>query len=156
MVGNYMTRDVQPLGPEDTVMHAAERLLQCAVTSLPVVDGEGKLVGVISEADILRLTLPHYAQLIGDLSFLPPDADFVSPDQLSALSEKKVGEVMHRKPLYVVEEQTPLAEAAILMLQHRLGQLPVVHEGKLVGVVTRRDILEAMIEVTCKRQDEQS
>lgn len=151
-----MSRDVTTLTMQMTVAEAAELLISSSNTSLPVVDEGMRLVGVLSEVDILRLSLPRYADLIGDLSFLPPEADFVSPEKLRTLTEVTVGEVMHREPLYTVREDSPLAEAALLMVQHRLGRLPVVEEGRLIGAISRRDVLRAIVQTISGEPPESS
>ncbi|MBC7287316.1 MAG: CBS domain-containing protein [Armatimonadetes bacterium] len=141
-----MSTDVEPLRPADPIPAAAARMIAADAPSLPVVDDSGALVGVLSEADILRISLPRYVDKLGDLSFLPPDVDFIQPESIERLAKLTVGDVMHREPLYTVEEDTPLAEAALLMLQHRVGRLPVVKQGKLVGIISRRAVMQAILD----------
>ncbi len=150
MVRNYMSTDVQPLRPDDLVPQAVARMISTDSPSLPVVDDEGRVVGVLSQSDILRLSLPRYVDRIGDLSFLPPDVDFIEPEGIERLADVRVGKIMHTDPLFTVTEDTPLAEAALLMLRHRIGRLPVLREGKLVGVITRGAIMRAILEVICE------
>lgn len=150
MVRNYMSTDVRPLRPDQSVPQAVAQMIETSSTSLPVVDQDGKVIGVVSQSDILRLSLPRYVDRIGDLSFLPPDVDFIEPEGMEKLAEVKVGEIMHTEPLFTVEEDTPLAEAALLMLRYRIGRLPVLREGKLVGVISRQAILRAILEVICE------
>ena len=150
MVRNYMSTDVQPLHPTDSIPEAVAKMLATSSPSLPVVDEEGRVIGVVSQSDILRASLPRYVDRIGDLSFLPPDVDFVDIEGVEKLADMPVASLMHTDPLFTVEEDTPLAEAALLMLRHRIGRLPVLREGKLVGIITRQAILRAILEVICE------
>lgn len=140
-----MHAEIETVHESDTALVAAERILDSGFASLPVVDGEGRLMGVVSEADLMRLWLPRSVQTMADVSFLPPEADFIDNEGREHLSTIPVAQIMHRKPLYTVGTETSLAEAALLMLRHHIRRLPVIEDGRVVGVINRSDIVRAML-----------
>ena len=144
-VAQAMTREVVTASPDEPVSIVARRMLDSGHASLPVVDADGRVVGMISEADLIRLVIPKYVDMLEDVSFLPPELDFISVETDEPLGRVKVEQVMRREPLYTVEEQTPLVEAALLILHHRIRRLPVVRDGKLVGILSRGDIVRAIV-----------
>jgi len=117
------------IGP-DSVYHKALKLLQAnGLHHLPVVDTHGKLVGIIAERDLL-LAASHYVQN-------PVD----------------VAEVMHREVITATSDMQ-MAEAATLMVDHKIGSLPVVDaERRLVGIITESDVFRAFIEVLRERAE---
>jgi CBS domain-containing protein len=141
-VRDFLRRDLSSL-EKDTPLRQAIRFLEdSGLSSLPVVDEEGKVVGVISERDIIRALLPSYVDMLHSTSFLP------SLDQLKKKLEEignhPVERYMTREVVAVQPEDTDLY-AADLMLRKGLKQLPVVdREGRLVGVVRRIDLLSRL------------
>ena len=133
LVHNWMTQKVVTISPEESLLTAQELMEERGIRRLPVVEG-GRLVGIITHADILR-AIPVEAS--GDLW------EF---DCLHPLAKLTVKEVMTSDPLTVSPGAT-LEEAALLMQEHKIGGLPVVDEGHLVGIITESDIFAAMIEI---------
>lgn len=147
-VMNVMPITVQAKAP---VSEAARLLRENRISGMPVLDGE-KLVGVVSESDLLRLLSVEEKE--GGL-WLPspfevfevPFRDLVKWEKMhSALDEipkKNVGNVMSRS-LHEVGPDQSIEEAAGIMTRHRINRLPVVENGKLVGIVTRGDIISGL------------
>ncbi len=144
-ISDVMTRRVISVAPEVGIRDAMELMLKNRISGLPVIDGGGKLVGVLSETDFLRRTetgterrpSPWY------------DAFFGSAESARAYIRAhglKVEDVMSRKPI-TVAENTPLEKAVDLMEQYRIKRLPVVHGGKVVGIVTRANLLRALVSI---------
>lgn len=130
---DVMSRPVYTVRPEDRVESAAALMTTKSVTALPVVDGEGALVGMVSEGDLLWHRVPpdHTAHL------LPVDGGADRPGA--------VAEVMSPRPL-TVRPEDDLADAAEVMLRKDVRSLPVLDDdGSVVGIVSRRDILRAMV-----------
>jgi CBS domain-containing protein len=149
-------RDVMNVKPitvqaQDPVSEAARLLRENKVSGLPVLDGE-KLVGVVSESDLLRLLsveedegglwLPSPFEV-----FEVPFRDLVKWERMHVaideIPKKKVGMVMSRN-LHEVGPDDEIEEAAGIMTRHRINRLPVVEEGRLVGIVTRGDIISGL------------
>jgi len=136
---------------EASVSQAAAILRENKISGLPVLDGE-RLVGIVSESDLLRLLsvdeeegglwLPSPFEI-----FEVPFRDLVKWERMrSALDEipkKKVSGVMSRN-LHEVGPDDSIEEAAGIMTRHRINRLPVVEDGRLVGIVTRGDIISGL------------
>jgi CBS domain-containing protein len=137
-----MTRNVITVTPETSIVDAAAAMLQNRLSGLPVVDGAGRLVGIVSESDFLRrCEIGTQRRRLSWLQF------FVSPGREAAEFTRergrKVGEVMTRNPLTVTEE-TSLEEVVRLMERSNIKRLPVMRNGSLVGIVTRANVLRAV------------
>lgn len=141
-VRDFLRRDLSSLERDTPIRQAISLLENSGLSSLPVVDEEGKVVGVISERDIIRALLPSYVDMLHSTSFLP------SLDQLKKrledIGNQPVERYMTREVVTVQPEDTDLYVADI-MLRKGLKQLPVVdREGRLVGVVRRIDLLSRL------------
>jgi CBS domain-containing protein len=114
---------------------------------LPVVDGEGRCVGIVTEADLVLpdddgdLHLPHYINLFGGTVFLEPLGRF--EDRLRKAFASKAEDMMTRDP-QTVGPDTTVREAARIIHDSGHNRLPVVDGERLVGVVTRVDVLGAL------------
>ena len=131
---DIMTSPVHTVTQTTTVESAAQLITAKGVTALPVVDTRGELIGMVSEGDLLWHRVPpdptaHVRRLTS-----------TDPEQRPAT----VAEVMAWDP-YTVRPETDVAEIADLMLQHDVRSIPVVDEGALAGIVSRRDILRTMV-----------
>lgn len=112
---------------------------------MPVVDDDGKLVGVVTEADLLvrakRLNLPTVFPFLGGVIFLESPRRF--EEELRKATAALVRDVM-TEDVVTVTEDTPLHELATLMVEKKVNRLPVVDDGRLVGLVTRDDLIRAI------------
>ncbi|MDX3659536.1 CBS domain-containing protein [Streptomyces sp. ID05-26A] len=130
---DVMTTDVVVVETGTPARDAAQLLAERGFTALPVVDAFGVLIGVVGEADLIQDRLPQDPRSLvhGEpVEARKPPADVVD-------------QVMTRQPV-VVGPNTDLAEVAGLMLEHNVRSVPVVHEGHLAGIVTRRDMLRSI------------
>src|SRR5215475_2679761 len=139
---NIMTWGAITVGPDESVTRAVRLMLQNKISGLPVVDGEGRLVGMVTEGDFLRRgELGTQRQRPRWLEFL------LGPGRLAAeyvqAAGQKVAQVMTREARTITPE-TPLEDVVRLMERHRVKRLPVVQDGKLVGIVSRADLLHAL------------
>jgi len=130
---DVMTTDVVVVGPDTGARDAARLLADRGFTALPVVDTTGTFVGVVSEAELLRDRLPEDPRRL--VHGEPPVPRTVPGDV--------VAQVM-TTPTVTVTPNTDLAEVADLMLEHGVRSIPVLHEGRLAGIVTRRDLLRSI------------
>lgn len=137
-----MTRPVITVTPETSIVDAANIMLSRHVSGLPVVDGTGKLVGVVSEGDFIRRSEIGTGRKRGRwLRFIlgpgKSAADFVHEHG------RKVSEVMTKKPLTITED-TALAEIVDLMEKNHVKRLPVTRGDQVVGIVSRANLLQAV------------
>lgn len=136
-VGDLMAVDVTTIRPDESLHEAAQRLVEHKISGMPVVDERDRVIGVVSESDILvkeRRSEPA-GRLATWLIELPGESerrrDAITVDQ--AMSS----------PAIVVDAGRSVSEAAALMLDEGVHRLPVLDEGRLVGIVTRSDLLRA-------------
>jgi CBS domain-containing protein len=140
---DVMTTRVISVEVDDSVLRAVRLMLQNRISGLPVVGPKGELVGMVTEGDFLRrgetVTERHRSRW---LEFVAGPGRLA--DEYVHARGRKVGEVMTGEPITVTED-TPLDEVVRLMERHRIKRLPVVREGKLIGIVTRADIMHALV-----------
>jgi CBS domain-containing protein len=141
--GGIMTRDVISVGPETPVREIASMMLERRISGVPVVDAERRVLGIVSEGDLIRrpeIETDHAPT--GWLGLFLSDEerarDFVK-------SHGRVAREVMTKPATCVAPETPLDEVVRLMERHRVKRLPVVENGKLAGLVTRADLLRALV-----------
>jgi CBS domain-containing protein len=142
-VADIMVKDVVTVGPEASVKEVAALMLKRSISGLPVVDGGGRVLGIVSEGDLIRRPeIGTDRAKAGWVHLLLSDEararDFVKSHG------RKAREVM-TQPAICVAADTPLAEVVRLMERHRVKRLPVLDGGKLAGVVTRADLLRALV-----------
>jgi CBS domain-containing protein len=150
-------RDVMNVKPitvqaDDAISEAARVLRENKISGMPVLDGE-KLVGIVSESDLLRL-LAVSEEGEGSL-WLPspfevfevPFRDFVKRERMRSsieeIPKKKVSEVMSRN-LHEVSPEDTIEYASAIMTRHRINRVPVIENGRMVGIVTRGDIISGL------------
>jgi acetoin utilization protein AcuB len=138
LVSNIMTPDPLTVSDKTAIDEALKLMREKKVRRLPVLNAKGKLVGIVAEKDIL------YAS--------PSPATSLSIHEIHYLVSKlTVGEIM-TKDVFTVTDDTPLEEAARIMADNRIGALPVMREGKLVGIVTETDIFKAFLRLLGARE----
>ena len=142
-VRDVMTADVLTIGPEAPIRDVASILVEHRISGLPVCDIERRVLGVVSEGDILyKEHDPREAHTGGPLGWIvdgsPNYAGYAKASALTA------GKAM-TAPAITVPPTTTVAEAARLMSERRVNRLPVVDDGVLVGIVTRADLVRAFV-----------
>ncbi|HUV73007.1 MAG TPA: CBS domain-containing protein [Anaerolineae bacterium] len=138
LVSSRMTPDPITVTDKTPIDEALRVMRDKRVRRLPVVNAKGKLVGIVAEKDVL------YAS--------PSPATSLSIHEIHYLVSKlTVGEIMTKNVLTVTDD-TPLEEAARVMADHRIGALPVMHNSKLVGIITETDIFKALLELMGARE----
>ena len=137
LVGERMTHPVISVGPDVPVMDALDMLRREHIRRAPVVEN-GKLVGIVSEND-LRNASPGQATTLSvwEINFL-----------VSKITVRKV----MSKAVITTGENTPIEEAARIMADQKVGSLPVLRDGKVVGIITETDIFKVMLEMLGARQ----
>lgn len=147
-VKQVMTTEVLSFSPDEDVKEAMRQLVEWDVDAGPVVDADGKVVGMLSTTDLIvqesNLHLPTVITILGATIEWPSSKRRFDEDVEKALGST-VGEVMHDKPVTCSPDDT-IETAASLMHEHNLSRLPVVDDGALVGLIARGDILRAIVE----------
>jgi CBS domain-containing protein len=131
-VRDVMTREVRTVGPGTSAKYAAELMATHGFAAIPVVDERDHVVGIVAEADVLHDRLPEDPRLHlrrADEAQVPP---------------RMVDGVMTRD-VRSVESTADLADVTRLVLEHQLRSVPVVDGDRLVGIVSRRDLLRALV-----------
>lgn len=132
-IKNWMTRDLITIGPDEPLSVAQLTMKNHRIRRLPVVEEEDRLLGLLTPGDIVR-AMP---------AVLDPAA---SGDQWQQAGQMPVRMVMSASPIAVSPEDT-LEHAALLMRRHKIGGLPVIHDGRLVGILTETNLLDVLIEL---------
>ncbi|AFZ33122.1 MULTISPECIES: CBS domain-containing protein [Chroococcaceae] len=145
-VAEVMSRDPIVVRPETPLNEAIQILAEKRISGLPVIDDDGKLVGIISETDLMwqetGVTPPAYIMILDSVIYLQNPAKY-ERDLHKALGQT-VGEVMSSDPVTVSPDKS-LREAAKLMHDREVRRLPVIDaEGKIIGILTRGDVVRAM------------
>jgi len=142
---DVMVRNVVTVHPETDMAEAVKLLAEHDVSALPVLDGMGNLVGMLSEADLIhRVEIgtekhrPWWQEAVTGASTLA--ADFAKSHG------KKVGEIM-TTGVVSVSEDTPLSEIAATLERNGVKRVPVLRDGKLVGIVSRSNLIQALASV---------
>jgi len=147
VVGDIMDSNPATVKPETSVEEVVATLRENELPGLPVVDDEGRVVGIVTEADLVLpdndgdLHLPHYINLFGGTIFLEPLSRF--EQRLRKAFASNAADMMTADP-QTVSPDTTVREAARLIHETGHNRLPVVEDGRLVGVVTRVDVLGAL------------
>jgi len=137
LIKKRMSSPVITVAPDLPIMQALDLMKKNRIRRLPVVKN-GKMVGIVSEGDLLNAS--------------PSDATSLSVWELNYLLGKiTVDEIMTKKVI-TVDEDTPIEEAAFLMDENKIGGLPVVHKGELVGLITETDLFRIFLELMSARQ----
>lgn len=139
---DVMSRPVFSITPTDSLTNAIRLMLQNHISGLPVIDGEGRLQGMLTEGDLLRraetATQRHRPRWLALL---------VGPGRLADeyvhTHGRKVSEIMTTDPVTVAED-TPLEDVVSLMEKHRIKRVPVMRGDKVMGIISRANLLYAL------------
>ena len=146
-VADIMDPEPVTVAPEDTVEAVLRVLRDNELPGVPVVNSGGRCVGIITEADLLMtgedaaLHLPHYFELFGGFVFLESLGHF--EERLRKATAALARDLMTEDPK-TIEPDVSIQDAARVISRSKHNRLPVVQHGRLVGVVTRVDVLEAL------------
>jgi CBS domain-containing protein len=149
-----MTQPPVTAGPTMSVREIAMLLLQHGISAVPIVDASGKLLGIVSEGDLVR---PSDLGLEDRASWwlqMFAEGEDLAPEFLAYVrsGDRLAGDLMTRE-VVTVDEQRSLPEIARLLQEHRIKRVPVLRQGRVVGIVSRADLLRALTheEETTKR-----
>ncbi len=150
-IGEIMNRNVITLRPDMTIKEASEIFAKNGISGAPVVDENGKLLGILTIKDILK-TVKDGMESVG-LYVFPTPFDFMEiipfeipegkVNVLKELSSIRVGDVMEKRVHYA-EPDMDIYDALNILVKKEISRLPVVKDGMVVGIVTRSDLLRAI------------
>lgn len=139
---DIMSTEVKVLKADDSVKSAAKFFVENEIGGAPVVDDNGNLIGLISESDLIsqdvKIHFPSYIHFLDSYIFLGSQKRF--EETLKRAAAAKVGELMATNVVSVGPE-TEVEDIATLMMDRHIGRVPVVEDGKVVGIITKGDIV---------------
>ena len=133
LVGERMTKPVITVSPEMPIQEALAQMHREKIRRFPVVDEHGKLVGIVSEKDLLNAS--------------PSEATSLSVFEINYLLSKITVERVMTKDVITIDDDCPIEEAARIMADKKIGSLPVIRGGKLVGIITETDLFKVFLEL---------
>ena len=144
-VKDIMTTDVVTVTKETTVMELAGLFANRHLSSLPVLDTNGELIGIVTETDLVEqdknLHIPTVISIFDWVIYLESDKKFEK--ELKKMTGRVVGDIFSTE-LLTVSPDTSIADVADLLSSRKINALPVVEGKKLVGIVSRIDLIRSM------------
>jgi len=141
-VGDVMTHDPITVSPDMTLRDVANLFFQKKIYCAPVVDKNGKVIGEITEAELLKYALPNYRSFIANVANIPEIESF--EELLHTEHMAKVVNFMNKRPL-TLDVDAPVVEAAALMLFKKATMVCILDDGRLMGIITKTDIVSKII-----------
>ncbi len=142
---DVMTHDVVTVHSDTTVKEIAEILLAKRISGVPVVDAAGALVGIVSEGDLIHRVENETERRRSWWLELFADRERMAQDFIKSHA-RKAGDVMTRH-VVTVKPHTPLGEVSALLEKHKIKRVPVVEGDKIVGIISRANLLRALVRV---------
>jgi CBS domain-containing protein len=139
-----MTREVAVVTPETSLAKAVRLLSDRGISGLPVVDAEGRLVGMLTEGDLIRWHDGFRDKQGHWLELLAEGQDLASDFLQAILDENRKVKSAMTQGAITVPEDMPASEVAKLMHERDIKRVPVVRDGRIVGIVTRADLVRAL------------
>jgi len=150
-VTEVMTKDVVTLRPDQSLPEAADVLADRSIGAAPVVDGDGKIVGLLRDEDLLiaeaRLHLPTTIAILPGIDIQLPGQIRRYDEELKKAASSTVDEVMEREYPHVSPDAS-VEDVATMMHEHDVTHVPVVDGGRILGIVARGDIIRFLAETT--------
>jgi len=138
LIAERMSHPVITIHADTPIQEALSLMRRERIRRLPVVDRSGKLIGIVSENDLLNAS--------------PSSATSLSVWEVNYLISKILVEEVMVRDVITVAEDTPVEEAARIMTDHRIGGLPVMRDGELVGMITETDLFKLFLELLGARE----
>jgi CBS domain-containing protein len=143
---DIMTKEIITVNPETEIAQAAGLLLEKRINGVPVVNDSGALVGILCQSDLIaqqkNIPIPSLFTLLD--GYIPLTLSKHLDKEVEKIAASKVAEAMTPNPV-TVEPETDIERVAVLMVEKNYHTLPVMEEGKLVGIVGKEDVLRTLI-----------
>jgi CBS domain-containing protein len=142
---DIMTKNVKTVHPGDSVATIARLLCDCSISAAPVCDEQGQVLGMISEGDLLRpVGTESTTKRAWWLNLLAEGTD-LAPSFLECISvENQQARTLMVAPAITALENTTVPELADLLMRHHVKRLPIMRDGRIVGIVSRADLVRAL------------
>ncbi len=145
-VKDIMTRDVIAVSPEMDIAHAARLLLEKSINGVPVVDGTGKLVGILCQSDLVaqqkKFPIPTLFTFLN--GFIPMTSMKHLEKEVQKITAITVADAMSPNPVSI-RPGASIEEVCTIMVDRNFHTLPVVDKGKLVGILGKEDVLRTLM-----------
>lgn len=142
---DIMHTDFEPVTPETTIETLGRLFIEHNLTGAPVIDAQGKLIGMVTEYDLIsrnkRLHIPTVIRIFD--AFITLEGTKTLDDEIRRMAASTVADIC-TKQVVVIREDTPLDEIATIMAERNIHLLPVVRDGKVVGLIGRHDIVKGL------------
>jgi len=148
---DVMTTTVVSVGPDLGIHEVAKLLLEKGISAVPVVDDAGKPIGMVSEGDLIGPDEPDREARRDWWLRLLAEGELLHPDFLASLRtpDRWVRDIMVR-PVVSVSEDTDIRDIAQMLMTHRIKRVPVLRDGRVVGIVSRADLVRTVAQETVK------
>ena len=147
---DIMSREVITVSPDTEIGEVARLLLEKRLNGLPVLDSEGKLVGIVCQSDLVaqqtKIPVPSIFTILD--TFIPISSPARMEREMRKISALTVGQAMS-SPV-TVSPDTPLEEIAALMVDKNFHTIPVIEGGKVVGIIGKEDVLRTLVPGSAK------
>lgn len=144
--GDVMTRDVITVKKKTTIRELAELFNRHRISSAPVVDDNGEMIGIVTESDLIEqdknLHIPTVISLFDWVIYLESDKKFEK--ELKKMTGQSVGEI-YSEEFVKVTPATPVSDVADILSSRKMNAIPVLDGNKIVGIVARIDLIRTMI-----------
>jgi CBS domain-containing protein len=143
---DIMTKEIITVTPDTEITQAANLLLDKRINGVPVVNQTGKLIGILCQSDLIaqqkNIPIPSLFTLLD--GYIPLTTSKRMDKEVEKIAATKVSEAMTANPVSV-DSETDIEKIAALMVEKNYHTLPVIEEGKLVGIVGKEDVLRTLI-----------
>ncbi|MDM8516525.1 CBS domain-containing protein [Desulfobacterales bacterium HSG16] len=143
---DVMTKDVISVSEETEISESARLMLENRINGLPVLDGNGVIVGIICQSDLIaqqkQLTIPSFFSFLD--GYFPLTSMMQLEKEVKKVAATTVGQAMSPNPV-IVGPDTPIMDVATLMVDKNFHTIPVMDNGKLVGILGKEDILKTLV-----------
>jgi len=152
---DIMTKDVITISKDSTLADLSKLLLKNKISGVPVIDKEGRLVGMATDADIIREDMEpifpfYFDPLVINYGYIE-NIEKYQKDMKEHL-ETRIEEVMARR-VKTVHKDTPISDVARIIVRNKINRVPVVDENnKLLGIIARSDIIESMVDEADRKE----
>lgn len=141
-----MTRHVIAVSPETRISEIARILATNAISAVPVVEHDGQVVGMVSEGDLLGKKQAAHEQRRDWWLTMLAEGEALNPEFLATLHDPEMtAQDLMSRLVVTVGEDASVAEIAQLLTRYRIKRVPVLRDGKIVGIVSRADLLRALV-----------